>query len=107
MGQNPTFPGLSEVTPASNNSDDSSRAMKALKRIKNARVSFRKIDCDEKLRKVRSLKINPAVERHYEMGDPVFFRDSKQNEWKQGTALVRYGKTLYLRHAAIGLEEFL
>ena len=31
------------------------------------------------------------------MGDPVLFRDTKKKEWKHGTALVRFGKTLYLK----------
>ena len=31
------------------------------------------------------------------MGDPVLFRDAKKKEWKKGTALVRFGKTLYLK----------
>ena len=98
MGQNPTFPGLAEVTPASCNLDSSSRAMKALKNIDEARVIFREMDCNERLKKVRSQRINPSVEKHYEMGDPVFFRDSKKKQWKQGTALVRFGKTLYLKY---------
>ena len=28
----------------------------------------------------------------------MLFRDQKKREWKQGTALVRYGKTLYLKY---------
>ena len=31
------------------------------------------------------------------MGDPVFFYDEKKREWKKATALIRLGKTLYLR----------
>ena len=42
-------------------------------------------------------RINPNVEKPYNMGDPVFFYDTKRKEWKRGTALVRLGKTLYLR----------
>ena len=80
MGQNPAFPGLAEVTPASSNLNDSSKAMKALKNIDDARVKFRQFDCNEKLKKARSLKINPAVERHYDMGDPVFICDDKRKQ---------------------------
>ena len=47
--------------------------MKALKNIDEARVKFRKFDCEERLKKVRRQRINPAVERNYNMGDPVFF----------------------------------
>ena len=98
MGHNPAFPGLGEVTPASSNMNESSKAMKALKEIDKARVMFRETDCDERLKRIRGQKINPSVERDYKMGEPVFFRDDRKKEWKPGTALVRYGKTLYLRY---------
>jgi hypothetical protein len=71
--------------------------MRTLKNIDDARIKFRKFDCDEKLKKVRSQKTNPAVERTYNMGESVYFRDNKKKEWKQGTALVHLGKTLYLK----------
>ena len=88
IGQNPTYPGLSETTPAS------TKAMKALKSIDEARVKFRKIDCDERLKKIRSQKINPAVERNYQMGDPIFFRDEKKKEWRPGTAMAQWNARL-------------
>ena len=97
MGQNPSFPGLAEATPASSNLDSSSKIMRALKNIDKVRVDCRKKDCDDKLKKARGQKINPCVERNYSMGDPVMFRDTKKKEWKHGTALVRFGKSLYLK----------
>ena len=97
MGQNPSFPGLAEANEASCNFDSSSKIMRALKNIDNVRVKYRENDCNEKLKKTRSQRINPCVEKHYDMGEPVIFRDSKRKEWKHGTALVRYGKTLYLK----------
>ena len=97
MGQNPQFPGLAEVTPASSNLKSSNKYMKTLKNIDAARVKFREIDCNAQIKKVLSEKINPNVEKPYHMGDPVFFFDQKRKEWKKGTALVRLGKTLYLR----------
>ena len=78
MGQNPAFPGLAEVTPASSNLDSSSRAMKALKNIDNTRVKYTEFDCSEKLKKSRSQRINSFVEMKYQMGDPVLFRDAKR-----------------------------
>ena len=60
-------------------------------------MKYRTYECDEKLKKTRSQKINPCVEKSYNMGDPVIFRDTKKKEWKHGTALVRFGKTLYLK----------
>ena len=96
-GQNPKFPGLSEANPASSNLESSSKYMKTLKAIDAARVKMREIDCDAKLKKVRSERINPNVEKLYSLGDPVFFFDDKKKEWKKATALIRLGKTLYLR----------
>ena len=86
------------MTPASCNLDSSSKAFKALKKVDETRVKFREFDCDERLKKVRSQRINQSVEISYEMGDPVLFRNDKKKEWKQGTALVRFGKTLYLKY---------
>jgi hypothetical protein len=71
--------------------------MKTLKAIDYARVKMREIDCDAKLKKVRSERINPNVEKFYNLGDPVFFYDDKKKQWKKATALIRLGKTLYLR----------
>ena len=98
MGQNPHFPGLEEVNPASTNLDSSSKYMKTLKKIDKARVTFREIECDDKLKKVMSQRINPNVEKTYTIGEGVYFYDEKRKEWKQGTALVRIGKTLYLKY---------
>ena len=71
--------------------------MKTLKSIDSARVKMREIDCNAKLKKVRSERINPNVEKSYAIGDPVFFYDDKKMEWKKATALIRLGKTLYLQ----------
>ena len=78
IGQNPSFPGLAEVNPAVMNMDSSSKAMRSLKMIDEARVKFREADCSEKLKRVRSQKINPSVEKFYQMGDPILFRDQKK-----------------------------
>ena len=97
MGQCPGFPGLAEANPSSSNIDSANKYMKTLKKIDEARVKYRQADCDEKLKKVISEKINPNVERFYDIGSPVFFYDQKKKQWKKGTALIRLGKTVYLR----------
>ena len=96
-GQTPHFPGLVDVNPASLSCDSSSKFLKALKTIDSARVKFREVDCDMKLKQVMTERINPNVERRYDIGDPVFFYDPKNKHWKKGTALIRLGKILYLR----------
>ena len=97
MGQTPQFPGLAEANPASSNLKSSNKYMKTLRNIDDARVKYREIECNAKLKKVMGERINPNVEKAYKIGDPVFFYDMKKKEWKKGTALVRLGKTLYLR----------
>ena len=84
LGQNPTYPGLGEVNPTSNNLDSSSKAIRSLKDLDNMRVRFREADCSDKLKQLRSQRINPSVEKFYRMGDPVFFRDPTKKEWKRG-----------------------
>ena len=96
-GRNPFFPGLSEANPASCNFDSSSKYMNTLKSMDEARVKVREMDCDAKLKKLRSERINPNVEKSYALGDPIFFYDDKRKQWKKATALNRLGKTIYLR----------
>ena len=96
-GTNPKFPGLAESNPASSNMKGCNKYMKTLKTMDYARTKMREIDCDSKLKKALSQRINPNVERFYRLGDPVFFYDEKKREWKKATALIRLGKTLYLR----------
>ena len=88
-GQNPHFPGLGEANPASSNMKSSSKYMRVLKSIDEARVKYRQIDCDNKLKMVVGQRMNPNVEKEYVMGDAVFFFDDKRNESKKGTALVK------------------
>ena len=97
FGQSPHFPGLAESNPASSNLKSTSKYMRKLKNLDKIRVKFRETECDQKLKKVMSERLNPNVEKSYEIGDPIFFYDDKKKEWKQGTALVRLGKTLYLK----------
>ena len=97
MGKGPGFPGLAEANPASSNIDSANKYMKTLKKIDEARIKFRETECDTKLKKVKVEKINPNVERFYNIGDPVFFYDQKKKQWKKATALIRLGKTVYLK----------
>ena len=43
-------------------------------------------------------RINPNVEKSYDIGDHIYFYDDKKKAWKKGIALVRHGKTLYLKY---------
>ena len=95
-GQNPKFPGLAESNPATSNMKSCKKYMNALKTMDLARMKMREIDCNSKLKKVISQRINPNVERSYRLGDPVFFYADKKKEWKKATALIRIGKALYL-----------
>ena len=67
MGKSPTFPGLAEAKPRSNDLDSSNKALRALKDIDDVRVKFRGADCSKKLRKIQSERINHSVEQFYQM----------------------------------------
>ena len=97
-GLNPYFPGLGDANVANSNFDSSSKYMKTLKNIDEVRVKFREVDCNDKLKKAFGERMNNNVEKQYEMGESLFFFDDKKKEWKKGTALIRLGKTLYLKY---------
>ena len=96
-GQNPHFPGLAEKNPASTNISATTKYMKKLKLLDEARVKYREIECNDKLKKVEEMRINPNVENSYEVGDLVYFFDDKRKHWKKGTVLAALGKTVYLK----------
>ena len=52
--------------------------MKVLKQIDNARVMYREVECNDKLKKAMGQRINPNVEKSYGLGDYVFFHDEKK-----------------------------
>ena len=91
-GATPYFPGLGDANIASSNCNSSSKYMKTLKNIDEARVRYREIDSNEKLKKALGERMNPNVEKQYAMGEALFFYDDKRRTWKKGTALVRLGK---------------
>ena len=47
-GKSPTYPGLSDQTPATSNFDNANKYLKCLKNIDKIRVMYRQIDCDKK-----------------------------------------------------------
>ena len=71
--------------------------MKKLRLLDNARVKYREIECNDKLKRVEELRINPNVENNYEVGDLVYFFDDKRKHWKRGTVIAALGKTVYLK----------
>ena len=96
-GINPYFPGLGDANVANTSFVSSSKYMKAWKNIDETRVKFREVDCNEKLKKALGERMNPNVEKNYELGEALLFYDDKRKKWKKGTALVRLGKTMYLK----------
>ena len=94
FGQSPHFPGLAEISPASSNLKSTSKYMRKLKMLHEARVKFREVECSEKLKKVTGQRLNPNVEKSYEIGDPIYFYDEKKKEWKRGTVIASLGKTI-------------
>ena len=66
-GQNPYFPGLAKVGPASSNLSSTAKYMIKLKCLDEIRVKFRETECDKKLRKVMGERLNPIVKQTYQI----------------------------------------
>jgi hypothetical protein len=62
-GKSPHFPGYSDCTPGSIELEGCNEYLKVLKRIDEARVAVRKIDCDQRIKTALKSQINPSCGR--------------------------------------------
>ena len=97
-GRAPSFPGLSDCSPANIDMDDSNEYMRILKRIDHARVEARKIDCCQRLKTALKSKINPSLEQSYYLGQHVWFKVLSSHKWKAGIVLGQDGKIIFLKY---------
>ena len=97
-GRAPSFPGLSDWTPANIDMDDSNEYMRVLKRIDHARVEARKIDCNQRLKTALKYKISPSLDQSYYFGQHVWFKVASSHKWKAGIVLGQDGKVIFLKN---------
>ena len=81
-GRSPTFPGLSDCTPSSIELEGNNQYLDVLRRLNDARVEARRIDCDQRMKIALKSKINTSCERSYNIGDSVFFKLDTDHKWK-------------------------
>ena len=97
-GRSPTFPGLSDCSPASIDLEGSNEYIKVLRRMDHARVEARKIDCNQRLKAALKSKINPSLEQSYHFGQSVWFKIQSSHKWKAGVVLGQDGKVVFIRY---------
>ena len=97
-GKSPSFPGFSDCTPGSIELEGNNEYLKILKRMDNARVAARKIDCDQRIKVALKSKINSSLEKSYIFGDPIWFKLDSSHKWKSGTVLGKDGKVVFIRY---------
>ena len=97
-GKSPTFPGLSDCSPANIHMEGNNEYLNILRRMDIVRNEARKIDCDQRMKTALKSKINSSLGHSYNLGDSVFFKLDSSNRWKSGTVLGQDGKLLFLRY---------
>ena len=97
-GRSPSFPGLSDCTPSSIELEGNNQYLDVLKRLNDARVEARRIDCDQRMKIALKSKINTSCEKNYTIGDPVFFKLDTDHKWKSGIVLGKDGKVLFVKY---------
>ena len=97
-GRSPTFPGLSDCTPSSIELEGNNQYLDVLRRLNDARVEARRIDCDQRMKIALKSKINTSCERSYNIGDSVFFKLDTDHKWKSGLVLGKDGKVLFVKY---------
>ena len=101
-GRSPTFPGLSDCSPASVDLDGGSNEyIKVLKRMDHARVEARKIDCNLRLKTALKSKINPSLSHSYHIGQSVWFKVQTSHKWKAGIVIGQEGKVIFIKYGLL------
>ena len=97
-GKSPSFPGLSDCSPANVEMEGNNEFLKILRRMDKVRIEARKVDCDQRMKTALRSKINSSCQRSYFFGDSVWFKLDSSHRWKSGTVLGQDGKVLFLRY---------
>ena len=97
-GKSPAFPGLSDCTPTSIELEGNNKYLSVLRRLDNARVEARQVDCDHRMKIALESKINTSCERSYHFGDPLYFKLDSAQKWTSGICLGMDGKVLFIRY---------
>ena len=97
-GKNPAFPGLSDCTPSSIELEGNNQYLSVLRRLDNARVEARRVDCNQRMKVALKSQINRSCERTYTLGSPIYFKLDSAKKWKSGIVLGMDGKVLFVKY---------
>ena len=97
-GRSPSFPGYSDCSPGSIELDGNNEYLAVLRRIDNARVAARQIDCNQRIKIALKSRINKGCEKSYNIGDSIWFKIDSSNKWKSGMVLGQQGKVLFIKY---------
>ena len=93
-GKSPGFPGLSDCSPGSIELEGNNEYLKVLRRLDEARIEARKVDCSQRMKIALKSKINSSCEKSYSFGDLIWFKLESSQKWKSGSVLGQDGKIL-------------
>ena len=80
--KSPSFPGLSGCSPSAIELYRNNEYLKVLRRMDQARMSARQIDCNQRMKLALKSRVNPACEKSYSLGEKVHFMLDSSNKWK-------------------------
>ena len=72
--------------------------LKVLRRLDEARITARKVDCSQRMKTALKSKINSSCEKSYGYGDSIWFKLPSSHKWKAGTVLAQDGKVLFVKY---------
>ena len=97
-GRTPSFPGYSDCTPSSIELEGSNEYLKVLRRLDEARIHARQVDCNQRIKLALKSRINTPLNASYHYGDSIWFKLDSAKKWKAGNVLAQDGKVLFIRY---------
>lgn len=97
-GRSPSFPGLSDCSPGSIELEGNNEYLKVLRRLDEARIQARNVDCNQRIKVAMKSQINSSCEKNYTYGNPIWFKMDTSQKWKSATVLGQDGKILFIKY---------
>ena len=97
-GRSPSFPGLSDCSPGSIELEGNNEYLKVLRRLDEARIQARNVDCNQRIKVAMKSQINSSCEKNYNYGNPIWFKMDTSQKWKSATVLGQDGKILFIKY---------
>ena len=79
-GRSPSFPGLSDCSPSSIELEGNNEYLKVLRRLDQARITARSVDCDQRMKIALKSQVNTSCEKVYSYGDSIWFKSDSSHK---------------------------